>query len=61
MSNQNSNDYLPLEHLKRLITTYFFSLVNLKHMGSVDRISKGLGKMARVIFDHESKELSDLP
>jgi hypothetical protein len=30
-------------------------------MGSVDRISKGLGKMSRVIFDHESKELSKLP
>ncbi len=30
-------------------------------MGSVDRISNGLGKMAKVIFDNEDKELNQLP
>jgi hypothetical protein len=61
LTNENSSIYIPSESLIRLINTYFYALVNLKHMGSVDRISKGLGKMSRVIFDHESKELSKLP
>ena len=30
-------------------------------MGSVDRISLGLQKMAKVIFDHEDKELNQIP
>ena len=34
-----------------LVNTYFYALVNLKHMGSVDRISIGLQKMSKVIFD----------
>jgi hypothetical protein len=30
-------------------------------MGSVDRIAGGLGKMARLIFDNEDQQLSQLP
>jgi hypothetical protein len=52
---------MPIDNLINLVNTYFFALINLKHMGSVDRISKGLRKMSKVIFDHESKELSELP
>jgi hypothetical protein len=52
LSNKNCNNFIPSENLIKLINTYFYALVNLKHMGSIDRIAKGLGKMARVIFDH---------
>jgi hypothetical protein len=30
-------------------------------MGSVDRISGGLARMSKVIFDNEDKQLSQLP
>lgn len=30
-------------------------------MGSVDRISIGLSKMSKVIFDHEDKDLNGIP
>ena len=52
LSNGFSSEYIPSETLIKLINTYFYALINLKHMGSIDRISKGLGKMAKVIFDH---------
>jgi len=45
----------------QLVNTYFYALINLKHMGSVDRISSGLAKMAKVIFDNEDKQLNGLP
>lgn len=56
-----SNIYIPSDSLVQLVNTYFYALINLKHMGSVDRISNGLGKMAKVIFDNEDKKLSQLP
>jgi hypothetical protein len=52
ISSEKSNCYVPKDSLIKLINTYFYALINLKHMGSVDRISNGLGKMAKVIFDH---------
>lgn len=57
----HSNLYIPSDPLVTLVNTYFYALINLKHMGSVDRISNGLAKMARVIFDNEDKKLSLLP
>lgn len=57
----NSSEYIPKEEMIELVNTYFYALINLKHMGSVDRISIGLQKMAKVIFDHEDKELSQMP
>lgn len=56
-----SNIYIPSDSLVQLVNTYFYALINLKHMGSVDRISNGLAKMAKVIFDNEDKKLSQLP
>jgi len=56
-----STKYIPAESLVQLVNTYFYALINLKHMGSVDRISNGLGKMAKVIFDNEDKLLNQLP
>jgi hypothetical protein len=56
-----SNIYIPSDSLVTLVNTYFYALINLKHMGSVDRISNGLAKMAKVIFDNEDKKLSELP
>jgi hypothetical protein len=53
-----SNQYIPSDGLVKLVNTYFYALINLKHMGSADRISNGLGKMAKVIFDNEDKKLS---
>jgi hypothetical protein len=48
----HSSKYLPIESLVTLVNTYFYALINLKHMGSVDRIAGGLGKMARLIFEN---------
>ena len=50
-TNQSTN-YIPTHSLVKLVNTYFYALINLKHMGSVDRISNGLAKMAKVIFDN---------
>lgn len=50
-TNQSTN-YIPTDSLVKLVNTYFYALINLKHMGSVDRISNGLSKMAKVIFDN---------
>ena len=61
VATQTSGLYMPAQPLAQLVNTYFYALINLKHMGSVDRISTGLGKMAKVIFDNEDKELSQLP
>ena len=47
----NSTKFIPKEELIDLVNTYFYALINLKHMGSVDRISLGLQKMSKVIFD----------
>lgn len=57
----HSSQYIPNEPLVQLVNTYFYALINLKHMGSVDRISGGLAKMAKVIFDNEDTQLSLLP
>lgn len=43
------------------MNSYFYALVNLKHMGSVDRIANGLSKMAKVIFDQEDPDLMKIP
>ena len=61
VGTNHSNSYIPTDALVQLVNTYFYALINLKHMGSVDRISSGLGKMAKVIFDNEDKRLSQLP
>lgn len=61
VGTNHSNLYIPTDSLVKLVNTYFYALINLKHMGSVDRISNGLGKMAKVIFDNEDKRLSELP
>jgi len=50
-ATSNSQKYLPVEALIQLVNSYFYALINLKHMGSVDRIAGGLGKMAKLIFD----------
>ena len=52
---------VPKKELNELVNTYFYALINLKHMGSVDRISNGLSKMAKVIFDQEDKDLMKIP
>lgn len=52
---------IPKKELIELVNTYFYALVNLKHMGSVDRISCGLSKMAKVIFDQEDSDLMKIP
>jgi hypothetical protein len=51
----DSTKFIPSKDLIQLVNTYFYALINLKHMGSVDRISGGLGKMAKVIFGNEDK------
>jgi hypothetical protein len=56
-----SQKYLPVDALIQLVNSYFYALINLKHMGSVDRIAGGLGKMAKLIFDNEDPRLSQLP
>lgn len=56
-----SNQYIPNQALVQLVNTYFYALINLKHMGSVDRIASGLSKMAKVIFDNQDKQLNGLP
>lgn len=61
VGTNHSNSYIPTDSLVQLVNTYFYALINLKHMGSVDRISNGLAKMAKVIFDNEDKRLSQLP
>ena len=53
MGNPFSNKFMPKKELIQIVNTYFYALVNLKHMGSVDRISMGLAKMAKVVFDDE--------
>lgn len=51
MGNKFIAKHVPKKELIELVNTYFYALINLKHMGSVDRISNGLQKMAKVIFD----------
>ena len=58
VANKSSSQYLPVEHLVQVITTYFYALINLKHMGSVDRIATGLGRMSKIIFENENQSLN---
>lgn len=61
MANTKIAPKVPKKELIELVNTYFYALINLKHMGSVDRISNGLSKMAKVIFDQEDKDLMKIP
>lgn len=61
MGNNFLSKHLPKKELIELVNTYFYALINLKHMGSVDRISNGLSKMAKVIFDQEDNDLLKVP
>ena len=61
MTNSSIAKIVPKKELIELVNSYFYSLINLKHMGSVDRISIGLGKMAKVIFDQEDPDLVKIP
>lgn len=41
---------IPEKSLVELVNVFFYALVNLKHMGSIDRISKGLERMSKVLY-----------
>lgn len=61
MANPTIASHVPRKQLRDLVSTYFYALINLKHMGSVDRISNGLQKMAKVVFDQEDPDLLRIP
>jgi hypothetical protein len=42
--------YVPTASITSTINSFFYALVNLKHMGSVDRIAKGLESMSKALY-----------
>lgn len=52
---------IPEKALVELINSFFYALVNLKHMGSIDRIAKGLERMSKVLYKKDTHELIAIP
>jgi hypothetical protein len=46
----NGQQYLSEKALTDVIYSFFYALVNLKHMGSVDRIARGLQRMSKALY-----------
>jgi hypothetical protein len=56
-----NQQYIAEKALTDVINSFFYALVNLKHMGSVDRIARGLQRMSRALYRQENPALSTLP
>lgn len=40
---------VPTETLRRVVYQFFHALLNIKHLGSIDRIAQGLNHIAKVM------------
>jgi len=57
----SAQHYLSEKALTDVIYSFFYALVNLKHMGSVDRIARGLQRMSKALYRQENPSLAALP
>jgi hypothetical protein len=48
------------DYLEKFTQTFFFSLLSIKHLGSIDRISEGLSTLFKTIFESKNPILPGL-
>jgi hypothetical protein len=43
------DDIVPTQALKSIVYQFFHALLNIKHMGSIDKIAHGLNQVAKIM------------